>query len=261
MIPSFVGHMIRGLVLSLIKAVDPDLSASIHKKNEIRPYGVSNVFFPYREKPKWKNGTFFLHSSNQVSFHFKTINQQVSQSLVQALLTSVGESLKLADQLFVLENVQLRSEHITDEMFSNSLPLEIFSVRFLSPTQFTPLKLPGVYLFPEPSFFFGNLAHLAQDLKLIKVSFNIDEFLDYISKNVYARKYRLKTTEIRMGKLPPIVGFKGWVEYINKDPEGIYGAMIPFLLKIGEIINVGKKRTAGMGVINSDYFQKTKDNV
>ncbi len=242
--------MIRGLVLRLIKAVDPDLSLSIHKDNEIRPYSVSNIFFPHGRRPKWKNGNFLFHPSNQLSFNFKTINQQVSQSLVQALLTSVGETLVLADKSFILESVQLQSEHITDETFKNSFPRDIFSVRFLSPTQFTPLKLPGVYLFPEPNFLFGNLAHLAQDLKLTIQPFNINEFLEYITQNVYARKYKLHTNEIKMGKLPPIVGFKGWVEYVNKDPKGMYGNMIPFLLKIGEIINVGKKRTAGMGEMN-----------
>lgn len=239
--------MIRGVVLRLIEAVDPELSASIHKDNEIRPYAVSNIFFPREIRPKWQRGNFVFQPSDQLSFNFKTINQEVSKSIIQALISSVGESLTLAGRSFVLENVQLQSEHILDETFSECFPLEIFHVTFLSPTQFTPLKLPGVYLFPEPNFLFGNLAHLAHDLKLTTEPFDINEFQDYISHNVYARKYRLKTYEVKMGKLPSIVGFKGWVEYINKDPEGMYTAMIPFLLKIGELINVGKKRTAGMG--------------
>jgi len=252
-IPAFVGHMLRGVVLNLIKANDPDLSAVLHRSNEIRPYAVSNLYSLTHRRPERNKGKIILSPKDELAFNFKTVNLMVGKALLSSLLDLKNEQIQIADKTFNIDSITVSTKKYTDEVLLNSPVSDRIEIDFLTPTQFISIVTKNVFLFPDPRYFFGNLIQTAKSLNLLNVSIDYDSFMEFVSQKLYIRLYDLKTRIVKMGKLPLMVGFTGWVRYINTDPENDYANLLPFLLTIGEILNVGKKRTAGMGVIKTKF--------
>lgn len=253
-VPRFIGQQIRGIALNLISQIDPNLSTQMHRANDVRAYAVSNIFFK-NSQPKRNRDFIFVSPSHQPSFLVKTVSKDISSTLLSSLMKLQNQVILLKDKPFLIENIQLSTDHYTDNYFSKQPLSEVFHIDFRSPTQFSLKSSSSVYLFPDPRFLFGNLATQAADLSLTTAQFDREGFHDYISKNIYIRRYDLFTRQIRMGnKLPPFVGFCGKCTFIIKELDGFYSNLLPFLVKVGEILNVGNKRSAGMGTIKGTFL-------
>jgi len=252
-LPPYCGHIVRGVVLKLIQEANPEISAEMHKDNAVRPYSLSTIFVKKGLLPRNKQGRIILSTSDQIQFRFQTINQAMSQSLVDRLISINQEPLVFANQKFELESVKFQADTFTDRQLIPSAIASHFSINFITPTQFNLKGLKSVYLFPEPKILFPHLLRMGSALGIFQAKLNEDAFYEFITKNLFVRAYKIRTREVSLGKGLPFVGFTGWTRFKIQEPQHSMAKLIPVLLKLGFFLHVGNKRTAGLGEIKYEW--------
>lgn len=252
-LPPFSGHLIRAVILRLLHDTDPVVSADLHRSNDIRPYSVTTL---YRQKggflPRTKQGQVLLNPSTPASFRFTSINQAVGQTLIDGLLALKDSHLSLANQKFIIDQIQYEAKSYSEADLVPLYPIPHFSIQFLTPTQFGRRGTVENHLFPDPGVLFRHLMRLAQFLDIFQIKVNDQNFYSYIDEYIFPRAYRLKTREVHLGKGLPFCGFTGWIRYKNLAPVNPNARFLPILLTLGQFLHVGNKRTAGLGEIRYD---------
>ncbi len=248
-IKPYLGEETRKFFLNLI---DDNLISRI-RGLEKAPYAIK----PLHPASKCKiiiNGKWLISPRDRLTMEFDIIDPGIEERVLAIFKHILNELnvVNIAGLDLVLERAIYKL--ISYEDFFNSFYKNTYVIRFLTPTiigrRIYPVKEPYYRLFPSPVDIYEGLLHLWN--KYCPESFKVheDKFLKWLQQNVYARAYRLKTSEITIKNIR-IAGFKGFVKYVIKNYDNEqFIALLLALTKFGEISNIGVKRTYGCGVIS-----------
>lgn len=141
-----------------------------------------------------------------------------------------------------------------DELLSESRPVDSFRLIFKTPTCFSALGHRYFHLFPEPTYVFGGLLELwsmfSHDEALAGGA--RDEYVKWIVGSAGVSGFELATRRVLIGRMSSI-GFTGWVNYRLGEGDR-WRKLTGVLARFAEFSNVGKNRTAGLGVTR--YLEK-----
>lgn len=241
--PLFTGYVSRGLLLHMLRQVDPSVSALLHEPDKIKPYSVT----PIRFRSKGRVGDkYILDETKPCNVRFRFLNDELATVLLKYLCE--GGNPLIYDVKFRIDSVRVRSESYNDILGVSRKPTALINLRFITPTYLAALGTDYHYMFPDPVKVFMNLMRLwnsfSDDRKF--GSEEQREYMDWLSKNIGVSKYRLETTIAYMRE-KKATGFTGWIEYeLRADDE--WNNITQALAKFAEYSNIGGNRTGGFGV-------------
>ncbi|MEX2715227.1 MAG: CRISPR system precrRNA processing endoribonuclease RAMP protein Cas6 [Candidatus Sigynarchaeota archaeon] len=226
-------HVLRGLFMSAVAAVQPGLASTIHDAGTLSEFSAQlnvdreNVFVTYNLFSKRLNEAMrdFILQRDDLRFNI---------GRMEALLVKVAVN-------------RIHAGQFIDE----AKPIEKAKVVFKTPTFF---KSEGaVVLFPVPEIMFKHLAHSWNEL-IAEPGTTIDELAlgTWVKEHARVSAYRLETSSVDIGDgNRSNTGFKGWATLAIKKDEagGGFPAVMDRLLRFAEYCNVGGGRNTGLGAI------------
>ena len=244
-IPAFSGHVVRGVLSQLLGKADKSLGDFLHEQNDRRPYAIKNVVvrdYDDRRKSR-RTGDYRINAGELFSFTVVTLGSGFTQRVVDTLFKNEEPTIQFQAVPAIIHSVELNTVPLFE--IEQSAAEGKYSVEFEMPTQFQT-KEGGLMLFPELGKVFRFLGETWNAL-LPHHQIDLENTVYNAGKSSYVRAYHLQTREVDLGKSGRQVGFKGWMQVIIKPNEDQGLRWLPKLLKFGEIMNVGRYRTAGMG--------------
>lgn len=243
-LPRFTGHISRGILLNLVRQVNPSSSQLLHESNVKKPYSVTPLYF--RSKRRTETG-YVLDPSSPLSFKIRFLNGKHVHELLRAFENK--NFLMIYDRSLRIETVRVKAKSYKD-LSESSLPAEKVLMEFLTPTRFASLGREKEYLFPEQKKVFGGLLELWNQYSEQPLgSTESEEYLEWLGSNSWISSYSLRT-EIRETSKGSIIGFTGWASY-NFDGNDRWQKLTNCLTDFANFSNVGKGRTSGFGVVRS----------
>lgn len=276
----FSGFAVRGLFFDMLRRISPNLSNLIHDTKRIAPYSVKPIIDNLTNKVVYRN----LFEGRSYSSSFCILDQNLGDK-ISDIINYIHEA-KISEANIFLDKINVRILSF-DELLKNSKPLDKFSIHFLSPTAFRipaancckhchvykrmrkrerrgdkdlveleakiKLRRGVLYPMPDPKLAITNL------IKVIEVydslSFNLSDFKDWLDNESIAISGYKDMKTLKVYEHPSsnkyFLGFVGKVNFsIRKklfDEEK--AKLVNALFKLGETINVGANRTAGMGMM------------
>jgi len=243
-LPFFTGHVSRGVLLHILRQVDPGVSQQLHQLDVVKPYSVA----PLQFKSKAKTGEgYVLDPAYPCRVRFRFLNGDYLRRVIDYF----GEkgTVTIIDTTFRIASLAVKSRDYS-ELEAEAEPLDAFRLYFRSPTYLASLGSAYHCLFPEPSKIFLNLMRLWNTFSTAR-RFEKDEYVayeDWVAKNVGVAEYELATRLVHMGRRKA-AGFTGWTTYElrNRDP---WNKVTCMLAQFAEYSNIGGNRTGGFGVAN-----------
>jgi CRISPR-associated endoribonuclease Cas6 len=246
LLPTFTGHMVRGILLNMLHQVDPSLAAMLHEPDVPKPYSVTGLYF--RSKGRAADG-YVLDPAYPCTFKIRFLNDQYAQEALKYFREKA--TIMVADTTFHLATVSVKSETYQD-LAEKAFDVEAFRLVFKSPTYLASKGAKFHHLFPEPRRLFLNLAKLwNQNAKGNEIK-DVESYARWLKLNLGVSGYALETRLVRAGKREGI-GFTGWTNYRSKE-AGEWNRFTSALARFAEYSNVGANRTGGFGVTR--YFAK-----
>jgi CRISPR-associated endoribonuclease Cas6 len=132
--------------------------------------------------------------------------------------------------------------------------VDSFRLVFKTPTCFSALGRKYFHLFPDATYVFGGLLELWSMFSHDKsLESNMrDEYMKWIVGSAGVSGFELATKRVLIGRRSSI-GFAGWVNYRLGEGDR-WRKLTAALARFAEFSNVGKNRTAGLGVTR--YLEK-----
>lgn len=261
------GHIFQAVIFGWLHQRFPKLIHELHSYQNIRPYAINCHI--HQKKP--------LVEFSVVSYN-KTLN-----GALKAIITSIGNKvLNVGGKKYQVKETKVKKIHIT-KLLEISKPVRHFHISFITPVHFSTSKGKYSVRFPLPSVLFGNLTTIWNDF--LKKSAQIDhqDFMNWIKAHCYPSGYRMRSAQYFIKTSQKVIGGQGFVSYrIRKPNRNFYEQintsnnlldkkegqikthhwnncfLVEVLCRLGEYLNVGGNRTAGMGVIRyypKDYLQ------
>lgn len=253
-LPPFTGHLVRGLLYNIIAESDEELVDLLHEKSKLRPYGLSRIYIAdQRNLKRIKNtGELEIAKGVQLYFYITVVGKEIKNRVIKAILQRKNENLFLNYLQLSLLNIELEPKKIPiiDQIAGKYL------IEFETETQFKT-KDHKIYVLPDPEKLFSSITRLAKEILPAIAVPEPQEIREMVSKHTYLRNIKILTREIDIGEKALQVGFKGKVTLIiekkvdSLDPEEKKKIeWLPILLYLGSYVNIGVKRTVGMGQIS-----------
>lgn len=248
-ISRFTGHISRGILLNLVRYVNPSSSQALHESNVKKPYSVTPIYF--RSKLRTKNG-YIVDPSSPLSFKIRLLYGKHANELLLAFENK--NTLMIQERTLRIETVRVKAKTYQD-LIKSSVPAKKILIEFLTPTRFASLGREKEYLFPEQKKVYGGLLELWNQFSEQPLSdAESDEYLEWLGSKSWISSYSLRT-EIRETSKGGIIGFTGWASY-NFDANERWQKLTHCLTELANFSNIGKGRTAGFGVVRTE----TKSN-
>ncbi|MEM2126678.1 MAG: CRISPR-associated endoribonuclease Cas6 [Candidatus Bathyarchaeia archaeon] len=242
--PPFTGHVARGLLLHMVRGVDPALSGLLHEFNISKPYSVT----PLRFRSSGRGlGGYILDPSFPCRVEFRLLRDELADLLLRFFQRQ--SSLLIYDTTFQLSSLRFKSKSYR-ELEREAKAADRFRLIFSSPTYLAVMSSKFNCLFPDPFRVFANLMRTWNHFTDAR-HFDKDEYEAYrswLERNIGICEYKLRTRLAPMRK-KRAVGFTGWATYEMKDPESEWGRVTCTLARYAEFANVGGNRTGGFGVV------------
>jgi len=255
------GHVFQGVIFGWLHEISPELFHELHAYGKVRPYAINCHI--HRSEPL-------------VEFSIVSFNSYLSAVLLKIVHSVEGKEFDVAEKKYMIEKCKV--EKISYETIFNCMaPIYHFYIDFITPVHFQTSRGAYPIRFPLPEVIFGNLSTIWNNLTEISVKIDRKNFLKWINAHCYASGYRMKSSEYYISSTQKVAGGIGFVSYQVKKPnKNFYEHYEPYrkediaidsikneinnhyrsnccwidlLCRFGEYINVGRNRTAGMGVI------------
>jgi len=252
-LPFFTGYVARGLLLHMIRQVDPAASGLLHELNVSKPYSVTPLRF--RSMGRTDSG-YMLDPQLPCRVSFRFLKDEHSTYLIGFFQKQ--NSVLVFDTVFQIASMAVRAKSFVD-MDKEARTLGELRLVFESPTYFASLGSDYHWMFPDAVKMFSGLMrcwNLFSDGK----RFGKEEYVayrDWLGKNVGVSKYEL-WTRLAVMKGRKATGFVGWVTYEMKDRDSDWNKVTSLLARFAEFANVGGNRTGGFGVTRV-LFEKGDD--
>ncbi len=242
-LPFFTGYVARGLLLHLIKQVDPAASGLLHELDVSKPYSVTPLRF--RSKGRTESG-YILDPVFPCRVSFRFLRDEYSTFLLSFFQKQ--NSVLVFDTIFHIASMSVKCKSY-EELEKETVSGDWLKLEFRSPTYFASLGSGFHWMFPDAVKVFSNLMrcwNLFSDCK----RFSKEEYVEYkewLNKNVGVSSYEL-WTRLAMMKTKKATGFEGWVRYELKDNENEWNKVTFMLARFAEYANVGGNKTGGFGL-------------
>lgn len=263
------GHIFQAVIFGWLHENCPQLTHKLHAYGEIRPYAINCHI--HKKKPF-------------VEFKIVSYNDVLSSVLIETIIPIEGKILTVAEKKYRVQNLKIERINLK-KLIKTSKPVRNFHIHFPTPIHFSTSRGNYPVRFPLPSIFFGNLTSLYNDIIRKTALIERQNFLNWINTHCYVSGYEMKSAEYFIKTNQKVVGGQGSLSYrIKKPNESFYNQndiledlsgshinsknkqarikahyrencrWIDLLCRLGEYTNVGRNRSAGMGVIR--YFPK-----
>jgi len=249
-IPLFTGYISRGLLLHIVRRVNPAVAQRLHELGEMKPYSVTPLWF--KSKTRSEKG-YILDPAYPCRLGFRFLRDEDARLVVDYF--SSGTTVNIFDVSLQVASLAVRSKDYVE--MEGAEPLEAFRLVFRSPTYLSAMGSRYRCLFPEPARLFSNLMRV-WDVYSSSRHFGREEhevYKEWLTRHVGVSEYSLKTMLAYMRERKAL-GFMGWVNY-EMDSEDEWNRVTVALAQLAEYSNVGGNRTGGFGVTR--FFAKPEE--
>ena len=265
------GHEFRAVLMDWLAKINPELVEKLHQANKERPYAIK----------------FIINKKlSKIDFIITSFDPEINQSILDGIVLKDEANVIIKNRSYFISTIKWEN-HDLNCLIELSKPVNSFRLRFITPVSFNTSLGNYPVRFPLPSILFGNLCNLWNSVSENFKKLERDEFIKWVNTHVYVSYYDMRTVKRNIGKPKPIVGGIGVASYRIKNIDthfykNITGDIednetrvnfiikdhvqkccwIDILCKLGEFINVGTNRTAGMGVIRykpNKFFQEIQE--
>lgn len=254
LLPFFTGHVSRGLLLHMVRQVNPVVSQSLHEPNVLKPYSLTPLYFKSKAKT---SGGYLLDPAFPCRVGFRFLKDEFANHLMEYF--SQKSTVTIIDTTFQIASVAVKSKDYL-EMEREAEPVEALQLYFRTPTYLARLGTSFHSLWPEPTRIFPNLMRLWDAYTTAK-RYGKEGYVKYkewVIKNVGETEYELKTRLVHMGR-KKAKGFVGWTLYEMKAKDE-WNKVTCMLARFAEYSNVGGNRTGGFGVVRTKTKEKVSQN-
>ncbi|MFX0095302.1 MAG: CRISPR system precrRNA processing endoribonuclease RAMP protein Cas6 [Candidatus Hodarchaeota archaeon] len=261
-LPNFLGEAIRAAFLKVLQLYNPELSEYLHRGNEIREYAIGPVFNGRRkfhgQYGRKRDNKITVSPSTPLKVPITLVGEELATSFVQGVLNLESAILTLFKNKMMISEIKFEAQPVLDFVKGDNLPTPSkINLHFLSPTQFSSRGSKYPILFPIVTFLFGNAVTLWNSL-IPDLKMDRDNLYQFVSANIYVRAHRLYTREVALLKKYTFTGFEGWTQLIVVNPSDEFASYILPLLKLCELLNIGKERSIGLGCLKVSIPQLEK---
>jgi len=241
-LPFFTGYISRGLLLHILRRVDPSISSRMHESDVPKPYSVTPIRF--RAKKKLEAG-YIIDPSAPCMVCFRFLRGEIARRFLEYFHKS--SEVMIYDAFFHISSIRIHSEEYGD-IWKSAEPAEAFRLHFITPTYLSVLGTEYHYLFPDHTRIFPNLLRLwnmFSDTKRLGEE-EFSEYREWLLENMGVSQHRISTRIAYMGE-KKATGFTGWATYEMKKIDE-WNRLTCALAKYAEYSNIGGNRTGGFGV-------------
>jgi len=241
-LPFFTGHVSRGLLLHIVRQVDPSASGLLHELNVAKPYSVT----PLRFKSRTRNEKgYILDPQFPCRVRFGFLKDEYATYLLNYFQKK--NSVLVFDTPSQIASMSVNSKSYA-EFEKEAASVDAFRLCFRTLTYFASFGSSFHWMFPDAEKVFSSLLKV-WNLFTDSRKFTKEEYLAYkewLTKNVGVCEYELHT-QLAVMRNKKATGFVGWVTYEMKDKENEWNKITYMLAKYAEYSNVGGNRTGGFG--------------
>jgi len=240
-LPRFTGYISRGLLLNIVREVNPAVSQDLHEANRPKPYSVTPIYF--RSKAKSQEG-FIVDPMHPCRVKFRFLRDEHARLITEYFLKK--STLTVFDTTLQIASLAVRCQEYR-QIEEESKPQASFQLLFKTPTYLATLGSSYHYLFPEPNRIFLNLLRLWNEYSTGR-RYGKEEFIGYrkwLTRELGVSEHRLATRLAHMGK-KKATGFVGWVTYESRTSNQ-WDKLTATLARFAEYSNIGGNRTGGFG--------------
>lgn len=242
LLPHFTGHISRGLLLHILRHVNPAVSQSLHEPNVLKPYSLTPLYF--KSKAKTSSG-YVLDPAFPCRVRFRFLKDELANHLLEYFCQK--STVTIIDTTFQIASVAIKSKDYS-ELVRAAEPVDAFRLYFRTPTYLASLGTGFHCLWPEPTRIFPNLMRLWNTYTTTK-TYRKEEYIEYrewLTKKVGVAEHELKTRLVYMGR-KKATGFIGWTTYEMKAKDE-WNKVTYMLARFAEYSNVGGNKTGGFGL-------------
>ena len=243
-LPFFTGYVARGLLLHVVKCIDPAEASLLHELNVSKPYSVTPLRF--RSSARTEKG-YVLDPQFPCRAVFRFLKDEHSTFLLRFF--EKQSSVLVFDTTFQIASMNVKCKSY-EELEKETQACDGLRFEFRSPTYFASMGSSYHGMFPDAVRVFSGLMRVWNMFSDGR-RFSKEEFLAYkewLSKNVGVSRYEL-WTRLAVMRAKKATGFTGWIEYELKDKDSEWNRTTCVLARFAEYANVGGNRTGGFGVV------------
>jgi CRISPR-associated endoribonuclease Cas6 len=241
-LPFFTGHVARGLLLHIVRQVDPDASNILHELDVSKPYSVTPLRF--KSKGRVEKG-YVLDPSYPCRVCFRFLKDECATYLLNFFQKQ--NSVLIFDTTFVIASMSVNCKSYAD-LEREAEAVDGFTLVFKTPTYLASLGSSFHWMFPDPVKVFTSLMR-CWNLFSDERRFTKEEYVaykDWLSKNVGVSRYELQT-RLAVMRNKKATGFTGYVTYELKGKENQWNKTTHMLARYAEYANIGGNKTAAYG--------------
>jgi CRISPR-associated endoribonuclease Cas6 len=248
-LPRFTGYVSRGLLLTMLRRIEPTTSDRLHVPNASKPYSVTPIRF--RSQRKTPKG-YLLDPSIPARVEFRFLSDEPVRRLLDYFADRAG--VLVYDTEFKVASITIGSA--TYEELESSEPTDAFRLLFRSPTYLSAMGSRFDILYPDPIQLFTSLLRL-WDIFTTGRKYGpegLEEYREWLRAHAGVTQHALRTRLAEMAR-KRAVGFTGWATY-SLDTDDDWNRLTVTLARFAEYSNIGGNRTGGFGEIK---FHKKPD--
>ena len=242
-LPFFTGHVARGLLLHIVRSVDPSVAGVLHELNVSKPYSVAPLRF--RSVSRVENG-FVLDPVHPCYVSFRFLRDDLAGYVFKFF--EKRNAVMILDTDFHIASLSIKSKSYAD-LEREAQAAERFMLVFETPTYLPCLGSSYRWMFPDPMRIFCGLIRVWNRFSDSR-RFSKEDFLaykDWLGKNVGVCSYKLRT-KLAVMRERKAMGFVGWCAYEMRNLESEWSKVTVMLAKYSVYSNIGGNKTAGYGV-------------
>ena len=243
-LPFFTGYVARGLLLHVVRQVDPAASGLLHELNVSKPYSVTPLRF--RSKSRVESG-YVLDPLFPCRVNFRFLKDEYSTFILDYFQKQ--NSLMVFDTVFRIASLSVNCKSYAD-LEKEAQAVDGFTLDFRTPTYLANLNSSFHWMFPDPVKVFCSLMRCWNQFSDER-RFTKEEYVaykDWLLKNVGVSRYELRT-RLAVMRNKKATGFTGYVTYELKDKENTWNKTTYMLARYAEYANVGGNKTAAYGTV------------
>ncbi len=261
--------MARGVWFAMLNHLDSALVTQLHAPKVIRPYAIQRIVewagarpFPRTNAPGNPRRLF-----RSVTFIINLFREDILRAFQKYLLQFQDLAIPLGEYTYLAGEVGITRKSFLD-LFPHpgatqgstvmespapvlgNFPLPpSYHVQFCTPTYFGTTRSSFPLRFPTPEAVAGNLLRLWNEFHVGTGEIEKKSFIDWVNRGVVVTSYSLRTKSWPVGKARSIAGAIGWAIYTVRESNPSSQQWWHALLRLGEVTNVGRSRTAGAGQV------------
>jgi CRISPR-associated endoribonuclease Cas6 len=243
-LPLFTGHVARGLLLHIVRQVDPSASGLLHELDVSKPYSVAPLRF--KSKARTEKG-YVLDPMFPCRASFRFLKDEYATFLLSFFKSQ--NSVLIFDTTFQIASMNVKCKSYED-LEKEAKAVDEFRLFFKTPTYLASQGSKYHWMFPDVVKVFSNLMR-SWDLFSDCKHFSKEEYVAYkewLARNAGVSQYEL-WTRLAFMKNKKAAGFIGWATYELKDKESDWNKVTCMLARFAEYANVGGYRAGGFGVV------------